>query len=69
MDTFLKTISNDIENHCKNIDNFNKDMLSALEKSGNDTINTLLSLISIDTNIPSEKQNKKRDTTYNPFSE
>ena len=67
MDTFLKTISNDIENHCKNIDNFNKEVLTTIEKSSNDTINSLLNLLSIESHLPST--NQKRDTTYNPFNE
>ena len=68
MDSNLfQNISNDIENHCKNIDTFNKDLIANIEKTTNETYDNLLKLLSL-----GNEQNKwigQTNKAYNPFSE
>jgi|DEB0MinimDraft_4_1074332.scaffolds.fasta_scaffold72219_1 hypothetical protein len=67
MENILKLISNEVETHCQNIDNFNKEMIGNIEKTSNDTLTSLLSLLSLEEK-PKNKQ-KRAQTVYNPFNE
>ena len=67
MENILKLISNEVETHCQNIDNFNKEMIGNIEKTSNDTLTSLISLLSLEEK-PKNKQNRTQ-TVYNPFNE
>jgi hypothetical protein len=41
MDKFLANISNDIQKHCKNVDDFNKNVLKDLDKTSLEILNNL----------------------------
>jgi hypothetical protein len=41
MDKFLASLSNDIQKHCKNVDDFNKNVLKDLDKTGIEILNNL----------------------------
>lgn len=74
MDKLFQDISKDVEQHCKNIDQFNKNVIKDIDKAGNDALNLLLNVFSLNNNENKEqlKINTTQETqpsVYNPFSE
>jgi len=73
MDKLFQDISKDVEQHCKNIDQFNKNVIKDIDKAGNDALNLLLNVFSLNNDehhkIPIDTIKTTQPSVYNPFNE
>jgi hypothetical protein len=66
MADFLDILIKDIQKHCTNIDNFNKDILHNIDKTNKEVLDNLINLLGV-------QQKAKPDTvlpqSYNPYND
>lgn len=77
MAEFFGNLSKDIQHHCANIDNFNKELLANIDNANKDMMNNLDKtnkemldkLISILSDIQKPITGKALPKSYNPYSD
>jgi len=68
MENIIQSIINDLQKHGENIDKFNQEMMGNVQRTSNETLDTLLNILSLERSVKKEKKGPTT-TLYNPYKE